>query len=1058
MIEKKGYKEMSLLISNNRKEMSGINNQSIKQSKNKYKSLIMDDDNKYIFEQIPLIGKTKYPSGAYKKHKEGNLKGQYVSKDLWITDTWKERSCNYGTPTGKDAGMWVFDIDMYCKEQKKYLNKEDHPFFKAFPDFEYDTLTIKSANKGYHFYYQYDPDNPMTSNTSEETRCDTRGDGGYIVSPYSVIKSYDGKMRQYKPINNLPINKCSDELMKWINENIIKTKNKKSTPKKPNKINVENINKEDDEYDQLDLTEYKFNISEEELIKVCEGLPDRYFTNYNDWLIFTTGMKTLWEAKEGTLDEKMYIVDIWDDLSQSNSEEHYDYEKNNEIWDSITAHKVLKCVFKIFVDSEYEKAYQLLTYSTFKPELKNKVEPDIIINRDKENGKLGYSFFKDYKFGKDHDCFIVKSDTGTGKTTSTKHFLENKKFVSLVSRVSLGEEQYTIFNEHGLNCVFYEYLVDSGEEYSGENIVVQIDSIGILGRALHYGAFTDYYVYIDEFNSLVEYLCRSPTLNKYRVRVFETLLDLISECKGVIGTDADISDISLKLLQYTTKTPVYIQNTYKHNKGIKATEIVEYNDFMNEIREEESFLCCCDSKTQAEIIYNKCKQAGMDDTILITSITNNFVRFDDHKRIIYSPKIIYGIDSVMTRPVYCFYKEHTISPRAMIQQIARCRNITEIKFHFNKKRINEYSFNSVQESEEYLLSVDKEIKQLNYQKSCEKTFRQFLELYSRFLYNEDAHNTNKFAHFLNLARERGIIVKLAYKNENRKRSTYSEDKKENKKLLIKNFDPNTTSAQKLNEVLKLPMSEIKKYAELFVEPWRAEYHFNLIDYLCKKDYEVEQDILGDDDGKGGLNDFTVEQIKSRPFKIDLFNRVREMVFHDNSSKFHKRQLEMNPPNKKGVRGTADKELSKKDLIQIVKLDAMANNDEAKYIKAEDEESFTETTQDIIYLLANSIFPDECIGTKRRNVKRLDENGNVMRGKPDEKNKKGKILYDKESYNYLIEDEITKHKRLAWFRQNNRGEDVPSIEEYDDAVRAVINEALDLEDNSGINIPDYCLID
>ena len=1052
MIEKKVFKRIINNIKYNRKEMNG--NKTIQQSKNKYKSLIMDDDDKYIFEQIPLIGRTKFPSGAYKKHKEGNLKGQYVSKDMWITDTWKQRDCNYGTPTGKDAGMWVLDIDMYCKEKKRFLEKEEHPFFKAFPDFEYDTLTIKSPNKGYHFYYQYEPENPMTSNTNDDLRTDTRGNGGFIVSPYSAVKSYDGKIRQYKPINDLPINKCSDELMKWINENIVKTKNKKSTPKKINKINMDNVEKDDNEYDGLDLTKYNFNINEEELMKICEGLPTRYFTNYNDWLIFTTGMKTLWEA----MGEEKWVVDLWDDLSQSNAEEHYDYDKNNETWDGITAHKVLKCVFKIFCDSEYKHAYQLLTYRTFKPELKNNVQPDMIINRENENGKLGYNFFKEQKVGKEVDCVIVKSDTGTGKTTSTKHFLEGKRFVSLVSRVSLGEEQYTIFNEHGLDCVFYDYLDD---EYRGENIVIQVDSIGMLGQQLYYGGFDDYYVYIDEFNSLVEYLCRSPTLAKYRVRVFEQLIELISDCKGMIGTDADISDISLKLLQFTTKTPVYIQNTYKHNKGIKASEIVNYNDFMEEITQEEKFLCCCDSKTQAEIIYNKCKSAGMNDVVLITSITNNYVRFDEHNRIIYSPKIIYGIDSVMKRPVYCFYKEHTISPRAMVQQIARCRNITKINFHFDKKQIKEYSFDSVDEAEQYLLSVDKEIKSLHYQKSSEVTFRQFLELYSRFLYNEDAHNTNKFGHFIHLARERGIIVNETLKNEDRKKSTYLDDRKKNKDIQIKNFDPTTSSAQKLNEVLKIPDSEIKQYAEIFVEPWRAEYHFNLIDYLCKNDEDIRGDICGDRDGMGGLNDFTIEQIKHRSFKIDIFNRVRNMVFGEN---YNKRLLEMNPPDKKNKnipkehRDKIHKELSKKDLIQIVKLNAMANNSDAENIIEQDETDFKLDTQDVLNLLANSIFPEDVVKMERRNVKKLDENGNVMRGEPDKKNKKGKILYDKEDFPVLDKKMITSHKRLAWFRQNNRGEDVPDITEYDDEVRAVVNEALDLEDNSGINIPDYCLID
>ena len=283
------------------------------------------------------------------------------------------------------------------------------------------------------------------------------------------------------------------------------------------------------------------------------------------------------------------------------------------------------------------------------------------------------------------------------------------------------------------------------------------------------------------------------------------------------------------------------------------------------------------------------------------------------------------------------------------------------------------------------------------------------------------------------------------KNEDRKKSTFRDDKKENKKIQIKNFDPTTTSAQKLNEVLKLPVFEMKKYAEIFIEPWKAEYHFNLIDYLHKEDDEVLKDIIGTDEGKGGLNDFTIEQIKHRSFKIDLFNRVRNKVFHEKNGLplKNKRQLEMNPPNKKGIRGTADKELSKKELMDIYKVNAMANNDEAEYIKECNEEAFQQTTQDIIYLLANSLFPEEVIVDKRRNIKRLDENGEVMRAEPDEKNKKGKILYDKETYLFLDDKEITKHKHLAWFRQNNGEDNTPNIEDYDDSVRRVIHEGLDL---------------
>ena len=41
--------------------------------------------------------------------------------------------------------------------------------------------------------------------------------------------------------------------------------------------------------------------------------------------------------------------------------------------------------------------------------------------------KLGYNFF-DNIIKKNRKCYIVKSDTGTGKTTSIKHYLKNNNF------------------------------------------------------------------------------------------------------------------------------------------------------------------------------------------------------------------------------------------------------------------------------------------------------------------------------------------------------------------------------------------------------------------------------------------------------------------------------------------------------------------------------------------------------------------------------------------------------------------------------------------------------
>ena len=73
------------------------------------------------------------------------------------------------------------------------------------------------------------------------------------------------------------------------------------------------------------------------------------------------------------------------------------------------------------------------------------------------------------------------------------------------------------------------------------------------------------------------------------------------------------------------------------------------------------------------------------DAILIEKDTLNIPDLDSHDRIIYSPKILYGVDSIMKREVFCFFQERTINPAQMVQMMCRCRNITKLHYFFHRK-------------------------------------------------------------------------------------------------------------------------------------------------------------------------------------------------------------------------------------------------------------------------------------------------------------------------------------------------------------------------------------
>ena len=53
---------------------------------------------------------------------------------------------------------------------------------------------------------------------------------------------------------------------------------------------------------------------------------------------------------------------------------------------------------------------------------------------------------------------------------------------------------------------------------------------------------------------------------------------------------------------------------------------------------------------------------------------------DDFEIVIYSPKIVYGVDSVMERPVFCLFTGRSVMPDGWAQMIARNRNPTFIKY------------------------------------------------------------------------------------------------------------------------------------------------------------------------------------------------------------------------------------------------------------------------------------------------------------------------------------------------------------------------------------------
>lgn len=882
---------------------------------------------------IKLIKNSKKPTTEWKK--ENREKAMKSGKRNFNTN-------NYGIITGKLNNITVVDFDAYKLD---WLTLDQHPIYKVFNGVDgedFNTFTVKTPSGGYHFYFKYEPE---IKQTQSEIEVDIRSDGGFITAPNSSING-----KKYKIIKNIEIKKMSDKLKEFLLEHLYTKKQRTRATRKPN---GEIITYNDDL-----LYKYK-NITEEDLRHIFDNLPSKYFTNYNEWLIFTTGCKYI------------NCFDLWEEYSSKNGGSKYNSTKNIEMWNGINKQNEVPA-FEILVNESLmadktNKTKFILSYCKY-AEIK---QDEINFNKTIESEKLGYTFINE---NLNNDILLIKSDTGTGKTTSFKHYIKDSEynFLSIVSRVSLGYEQYRTFNEHGAECSFYKL---KSKLKNDENIVITIDSI----LKLWDFDFSNYVVYLDEVSSIIEYLITSDTLNNTRILIYNKFFEILNKCKYIIGTDADLDFITVRFFDFVGRNKTIIKNTYKHNKDIKSIEISNETTLIKKVKECEKYFICCDSKKNAEALYNL-----LDDKeiLLITSDYEDEIILDDHKKIIISPKVIYGLDSVMRRPVFCYYKEHTINPRHMVQQITRCRNIDTLYYCFTKKNLVQLDYYSIDELKERLIAVNEYGVKIFGSMVNDIVFKQYLEILSYIQFNKDCYSTNKFAHFLNIIEERGFIVdkKRVKTIQNEVRQQIKIDNKD--KLEAFKFEDYQTSP--IQQILRLDEETANKYKELYIVPHKLQQHFNFIRYF-NKDIEYTKDSVAN------MNDFILKKVYNTKSRIYFLNMLKNAVDCPKDKIETKKDLE-NPDyyekTYKLLFRSRDKTLDFKNNYHIRK---------------------------IIVKISKSIFGD-CVASKKIRL----ENGTT----------EYKYNYTKKSFE--------KHNEIYSFRQKNKNKIDVDFMEVEDITGFTIN--------------------
>jgi len=654
---------------------------------------------------------------------------------------------NVGIVCSPLANVFAVDID---KLDADWITKEFGGLEELFK--LCDGTPIQKTPKGFHILFLHNAGMKQIQN--KKMGLDTRGGStnGYVVMAGSSVNG-----KKYSWFGGCDENTHLKEIPEKLRTFLIDIVYPSSTTK--TELNIIKTQRTIGELlpKREILNNYTYDFSRQELCKIIEKLPRTYFNDYTLWLIFTSAMKQIGEKE------------LWKKYSNKFADKDYNQDDNDRIWYSVkNINNEVEYFERVCKDAHYLDELSMVKY---KPLPKQRHKPDRIINTQYLTVNFNYD---DY----DERILVIQSDTGTGKTSYTGNYLREKEldFVSVVSRISLAQEQHKKFSEL-MPDKKIDYYKDEIESLNN-GVVIVIDSIFKLG-GWRGKEFKNRVVFLDEFNSIVEYVLETPTLNDKRIDVILLLRQMIREAKKVICVDADISDIAIDFIEDLNQPYCYIKNSHIHNNNTPATELFSREEMMEKLQEQDEYLLCCDSKKHAiaihKLLHTKDKPVKLytaedkknkynDDPIVLT-----------HPRVIFSPKVVYGCDSVWKggRPVFGYWTEKTISPTAFAQQLNRERNISHLYYLFTKKKFEPSKYNNWREICEDLerkqdYAVGK-IGRGDYPKQIEHFY---IDLLSKLYEKKDAFNTNKYAHFRMILKKRGFVV--SSERSNTKQLTFGE--------------------------------------------------------------------------------------------------------------------------------------------------------------------------------------------------------------------------------------------------------------------------------------------
>ena len=491
---------------------------------------------------------------------------------------------------------------------------------------------------------------------------------------------------------------------------------------------------------------------------------------------------------------------------------------------------------------------------------------------------------------------MIKSYTGSGKTTMIKKFIEshNMDVLSVVSRISLADAHANLFNlknyqnvrEHGVNEV---YCYDSIRK------LTNIDD--------------DFILILDEVASLISHCFNTNhTMSSNRIKIVGHLRNVINHpnCKYVLACDDNINDGTLQFMSNITHKPIVLfKNDYCEKRDTPISLYLDQDSAVKKCVElikngEKIFICSNRNAVFKEqicqYIIDECELEKDKDYIIYsgdegcTSIDPNFW-FKDGTRVVFTtPSIVYGIDynknDVQT---FAFYmKGNTIDAMGMNQQINRIRKPKHISIYMNNNMFT--PFESLEETNESIDVSDLNLKVNGNVKNAIDdliTMKAIIELkaYDKF---RESHHYNTRHHLLQLLRGKGFydvrVIADSDSVEYMEKEAFKQKQVENSKVIDETKDKDDKKFKviqdrrkcfKLNEKMftkDIPKKQLEMYNDTFIHD--DSMFQSLMTYSCMfnknyRAYNEKNEIID--------NDVIECKITSTKMKVQLLRDIRNLI-------------------------------------------------------------------------------------------------------------------------------------------------------------------------------------